>query len=225
MADKIHRNLSRLEELEQRRQDLEKTLQLVLEFPAKVSYDRLIPISKVAFCPGKIVHTNEFKVLEMGGNEKDLSALSFISYKDAAQVLQERLQLVDSMISSETGVPIASKDPSSSSYYANDAAVSKDKKLSTKSFLEPKPSAASKASSTENITAPTQHISNGQSQNSMKDRIFEIREYFDGENASSPGHELMDITEQIENLEKLSQSESFQHGPGESNPYLLVGLR
>lgn len=224
MAENIYENLSKLEQLEQKRQDLQKTLQLVQDFPSKVSYNRLIPITKVAFCHGKLVHTNEFKVAEVGGSEKDISALDFISYKDAAQILQGRLELVDSAISSETGVGFAQKTPPASSSSAG-APNSKDNKPITQtsaatiisSSMTPKPSSKLKASSVDEHV-----VSNGQSQNGVKDRIFEIREYFDDKDAASPGHELMDITEQIENLEKLSQSESFQHGPGGQNPYLQV---
>lgn len=37
----------------------EKTIQDIMNLPKKIAYDCMVPLSKVAFTPGRMVHTNE----------------------------------------------------------------------------------------------------------------------------------------------------------------------
>jgi hypothetical protein len=71
---------------------LQVTKERVTNFPNKVRYDVMVPIGKVAFCPGQLIHTNEFKVLEPSQTEVDLPAIEIISHKDTAIILESRVE-------------------------------------------------------------------------------------------------------------------------------------
>ena len=49
----------------------------------------MVPISKVAFCPGRLVHTNEITVLLGDGYFAEVSA------KTAREIVQHRLEMVE----------------------------------------------------------------------------------------------------------------------------------
>jgi prefoldin subunit 5 len=62
----------------------EKTIEDVLNLPNKLSYDCLVPLSKVAFSPGRLIHTNEFSV-QVGGES---GVRQWMSHVDAADFLR-----------------------------------------------------------------------------------------------------------------------------------------
>lgn len=163
--------MEELEDLQSRHDAIQATVEKVLTFPSKVSYDGLVPISKIAFCPGKVIHTNEFKVLGEGQSEADLSKIEFTSYTETADILKLRLAEVNDQIKALT------RNDSKSAY-----------------------------------VPPTVPLS--QSMEVDSDRVYEIREFYDGDgnimmmdtDSSQPKHELVDISEELNKLEKLSQS-------------------
>lgn len=163
--------MEELEDLQSRHDAIQATVEKVLTFPSKVSYDGLVPISKIAFCPGKVIHTNEFKVLGEGQSEADLSKIEFTSYTETADILKLRLAELNDQIKALT------RNDSKSAY-----------------------------------VPPTVPLS--QSMEVDSDRVYEIREFYDGDgnimmmdtDSSQPKHELVDISEELNKLEKLSQS-------------------
>jgi hypothetical protein len=162
-----------LEKMEDRRSKLESLIKVVHDFPSEVSYNKMVPLCKVAFCPGRIIHTNEFKVLDEKQSEKDLSKVEFISYKHTVQKLEKRLESVKNELRSMSKLEFPKDNLSS---------------------FDSLPLKVEKEVASEN-------------------RIFEIREYFDQTeadmdltqfNLQPDRHEMLDITDQIEKLEKLS---------------------
>lgn len=183
---------SKLMALESRLRNLEELRLRVLEMPCKVSYEQMIPLSKVAFCPGKLIHTNEFKVSDDADPSPNLDRLPFISHIDAADKLQERLKKLEKQIESER---VASLNPNFV-------------KASTSTSTSTSSAKASEAPANEEQTPTTAATSSEKEQTpTSKGRVFEIREYLEGdgaESANATGGEVMDITEQIEKMEKFT---------------------
>ena len=86
-----------LEDLIAKETSLQATIEKVLHFPEKVSYDVMVPLSKVAFYPARLIHTNEFQVLKPGvqpHTAADFTEMDFLSHVDAAEELRVRLRKV-----------------------------------------------------------------------------------------------------------------------------------
>lgn len=179
---------SKLMALESRLRNLEELRLRVLEMPCKVSYEQMIPLSKVAFCPGKLIHTNEFKVPDDADSSPNLDRLPFISHIDAAEKLQERLKKLEKQIESERAT---SSNPN---FVKASTSTSTAKASEAPANEEQTPTAATTSSEKEQTPK-------------SKRRVFEIREFLDGdgaESANATGGEVTDITEQIEKMEKFT---------------------
>lgn len=190
---------SKLMALESRLRNLEELRLRVLEMPCKVSYEQMIPLSKVAFCPGKLIHTNEFKVPDDDDSSPNLDRLPFISHVEAADKLQERAKKLDKRIENEK---VSNSNPNF---------VKASASASTSTSASPSSSTASKSSA---VPTGKEQSQNTAKMSSIKEeapkpkgRVFEIREYLDGDGAESANvasGEVMDITEQIEKMEKFT---------------------
>lgn len=91
-------------ELQSKSHELTETMKTILEFPKRLEYECMVPISKVAFMPGRIVHTNEILLLKEPTmtSTKPLNAEplfdpsnlekngQWFSYFDAAEILKIR---------------------------------------------------------------------------------------------------------------------------------------
>lgn len=179
-----------VEKLQARRDALQSIVEKVLTFPSKVSYDGMVPISNIAFCPGKVIHTNEFKVLGEDQTERDLSSTNFTSYCETADILKLRLEALNSKI------------------------IESFHKSKYKAELQdiPPPSAS------ELVEADSE-------------RVYEIREFYDEDGSvvmntadSQPKHELVDISEELNKLEKLTQSPMDYKGSSLVQVSLFLGL-
>jgi hypothetical protein len=90
-------NSSTVGDMTDRKEELHNLLEKIENFPSKVSYDALIPLSKVGFSYGKIIHTNEFCVLDSENREisfKDVEKLK--SHVDVIDVLRHRIRSLES---------------------------------------------------------------------------------------------------------------------------------
>ncbi|KAI8576833.1 hypothetical protein K450DRAFT_255208 [Umbelopsis ramanniana AG] len=75
------------------RDDYKQLGQLLSTLPDKTSYDIMVPIGKLAFMPGRIVHTNEVLAL-LGDNW-----FADVSAKEAAEIVARRQQVVEENLS------------------------------------------------------------------------------------------------------------------------------
>lgn len=185
---------SKLMALESRLRNLEELRLRVLEMPCKVSYEQMIPLSKVAFCPGKLIHTNEFKVPDDADSSPNFDRLPFISHIDAAEKLQERFKKLEKQIESERATSLNPNFVKAST--------------STSTLTSTSTAKASEPPANEEQTSTAATTSSRKEQTpKAKGRVFEIREFLDGdgaESANATGGELTDITEQIEKMEKFT---------------------
>ena len=78
------------EEIERKK----KTRKDILDLPKKISYDCMVPLSKVAFSPGRLVHTNEFNV-EV---DAKTGARQWMSHVEAAEFLQNEVDRINGNI-------------------------------------------------------------------------------------------------------------------------------
>ena len=99
-------------ELQSERDVLKETAQTILEFPKRLEYDCMVPMSKVAFMAGRIIHTNEFMLQgevaiensKPRGAEQQSKPSNFekngqwYSYSDAAEILKTRAAALDRQI-------------------------------------------------------------------------------------------------------------------------------
>jgi hypothetical protein len=189
---------SKLMALESRLRNLEELRLRVLEMPCKVSYEQMIPLSKVAFCPGKLIHTNEFKVPDEADSSPNLDRLPFISHIDAAEKLQGRLKKLEKQIESERATSL---NPNFVK-----ASTSTSTSTSTLTSTSTAKASVSPANEEQTPTAATKSSEKEQTPKSTR-RVFEIREFLEGdgaESANATGGEVTDITEQIEQMEKFT---------------------
>ena len=99
-------------QLQSKRDVLKETAQTILEFPKRLEYDCMVPMSKVAFMAGRIIHTNEFmlqgEVAVENSNPRGAEQQSkpsnfekngqWYSYSDAAEILKTRAAALDRQI-------------------------------------------------------------------------------------------------------------------------------
>lgn len=211
--------------MEERLQNLEALRQRILEMPSKVSYEQMIPLSKVAFCPGKLIHTNEFKIPDEHDTNPNLDKIDYISYIEAAEKLKNRINGLEQRVEEErkqsTSASIISKtehqENATKSYFPdNNTSTATDQPYTGNPIHNSKVSKKqTDSTATDNENSPKNNRS----------RVFEIREYLDDESGESANtaipvkHEVTDITEQIERMEKFT---SKPEGRIPSSSYLNV---
>lgn len=92
-------SLDFLDTLNTQRQELQETITKVLSFPQEVTRPCLVPISKVAFFPGRYIHTNEFVLdLPSEAGEVEMDKVQWKSHTQTAAVLQQRVEEITSRI-------------------------------------------------------------------------------------------------------------------------------
>ncbi|CAJ2664983.1 unnamed protein product [Trifolium pratense] len=75
--------------------DNNNIINLVRKLPEQLSHDVMVPFGKAAFFPGRLIHTNEFKVLLGEGYYADRTS------KQTVEILQRRGKSLDSQIESQ----------------------------------------------------------------------------------------------------------------------------
>jgi hypothetical protein len=179
---------------------LKSTISKIDDLPKKVSYQVMIPLSSVAFCPGELIHTNEFKVLEDKNSLNELDKLPFRSYYETIQVLKERIQRIEGAKSEQVD-----RKPLKSSM----------KKISSSS--EPTKAHSHPECNEKKRTVVINEVPQVQAPKStekasalVEDPIFEIREYEENDdsnsnngknNNSNSRFELIDVSKQLQYME------------------------
>jgi hypothetical protein len=199
--------------LQVERAKISETIATVLDFPKKLSYDCMLPLSKMAFMPAKMVHTNEFLVLpEKQGTavkdnkiDKELSLAEirqigkWHSYSESAELLMDRIASIDRRIEElkiSTNSRIGNKTaeqkvtPMKPAQSAPKIAVNQ---TDTKKDLN---SQKNRVHSVED----SEETDEVQSSTGMEG-IFEIREFIDND-GNETKHEIVNLHEEMEQIEK-----------------------
>ena len=190
--------LDELHALHDSRGQLEETIAKVRSFPEEVTRPCLVPLSRVAFLPGRFVHTNEFVVdvpeLEegdedttTGGGTVDLKDLTWTSHSQTAAVLQKRLDRVLARIRTIEDISAGKelevlREVTIPSRPPVNAPVSKAQQVPS-----------SQAQAQAQAQAQTQLATANATGNSPALPFYEIRE-FEDENGVVSSHELVDMT-------------------------------
>ena len=99
-------------ELQSKSDGLKETARTILDFPKRLEYDCMVPMSKIAFMPGRIIHTNEFMLLKDVRTKNSRPSVAeqrsspsssekngqWYSYSDAAEILKNRAAALDRQI-------------------------------------------------------------------------------------------------------------------------------
>jgi hypothetical protein len=162
----------------------------------------MIPLSSVAFCPGELIHTNEFKVLEDKNSLNELDKLPFRSYYETIQVLKERIQRIEGAKSEQVDQkPLKSsmkKISSSSSSEPTKVRTRPESNEKKRNVVINEVPQVQPPKTTEKATAVAE------------EPIFEIREYEEtndrnsnnGKNNNSNSRfELIDVSKQLQYME------------------------
>jgi prefoldin subunit 5 len=202
-----------IERLQVERVQLQSTIQRVLDFPKRIEYKCMVPVSKVGFMPGKIVHTNEFLLVPDSECSiikevspyplNDKSSAKWHSYTETAEVLMNRVADIDRDLGASkiTGSKKQMMFPSVSS--------------SDRVSKEPKVINERKNPSSCPVTAKEQiHLSSGThienedknvdvdySQQNGIEGVFEIREFIDSDGKEIK-NEIVNLQEEMNEMEK-----------------------
>lgn len=210
---------TKLQLLNEQHHKLLDLVEKVAEYPARVSYPHmLLPHSKVSFQYVKVIHTNEFKLLpeELKSFNTDkkkqaLEKVDFVSYIEAGNQLKARMNKVQTRIlnfqTGDKSSKVIDDDNSSSASPdkpSSSAAISStglDKSSNSKQFVND-----DVASGYEELTKSATLPSPATKQSVPKPQVFEIREYIT--DTGSTSNEVVDITKQLELVEKMTAEQS-----------------
>lgn len=176
------------------------SIEKINRFPTKISYDVMIPLSKIAFCQGQLIHTNEFKLLQPRENEKSLQSIPFCSYSDVIESLRKRLgdlELAD--VPSDIPRRSSLKGSLSTPKGRNDENLNKKSVQINElknDYREIPPVGSEQKTS---VFAMSQR----ETEPENSETVFEIREYLDDDKPSNR-FELVDVTKQLNYLDTLS---------------------
>ena len=207
--------------LQVERAQISETIATVLDFPKKLSYDCMLPLSKMAFMPAKMVHTNEFLVLpdKQGTAVKDkkideelsLAEIRQIgkwhSYSESAELLMDRIASIDRRIE-ELKMP-------SNSRIAKKPAERKVTQSKPDQVTQSKPAQRAPKIAVNQTDAKKDLNSRKNREHSVEDSeeadevrsstgmegIFEIREFIDYD-GNETKHEIVNLHEEMEQIEK-----------------------
>lgn len=197
--------------LQVKRSKIKETIATVLDFPKKLSYDCMLPLSKMAFMPAKMIHTNEFLVLpekqsiaakgDKIDEELSLAEIRRIgkwhSYSESAEILMDRVASIDRRID----------DLKTSGDSRN--ARSEQKKLPSKPVLSVQKIKVNQTDIRKDLnTHESQgHIfEDGEDTDNLRgsggiEGIYEIREFIDND-GNETKHEIVNLHEEMEQIEK-----------------------
>lgn len=207
--------------LKQKRDELLTTLKTVEDFPKKLDYDCMVPLTSVAFQPGKLVHTNEFYVTDDGtavdaaGIASILTTLSegkqhstrgeWKSYFDAAEILRQRVQKLDTQLpnAAPTSKRASAPAPTPTSAPAQ-ARASKPipVRASQQQAQGTNGGTPLSASVSKSVRASTASPSLMPAANATAATgVFEIREFID-DAGNVTGHEVVDLAKQMKEIQR-----------------------
>lgn len=205
-----------IDHLQVERVQLQSTIQRVLDFPKKIEYECMVPVSKVGFMPGKIVHTNEFllipdsqsSLIKEHTTKASTSPLDIMatgkwhSYTETAEVLMNRVADIDreiaaSKISSKKQMTFPSV--ASSNRVSMESNVANESKSHVSKPLKVKE--RSNLSSGNLIEEEDNDVDENYSQQNGIEGVFEIREFIDSEGKEIK-NEIVNLQEEMEEMEK-----------------------
>ena len=203
-----------LQQLQAKYRSLSQVMKKVADFPGQVRYKNvLVPETGVSFQYATLIHTNEFKILDeveeqscksIEDIQKMLQRKELLSYKQAGEKLQIRQhslvkKIVDHQKRHKLPISKFENGPSSSSLEAKvdveSTSIVKQTPRTEPTLQEPQSN-----TSTAIVTNNTKH-------SQPKPQVFEIREYI-SENGNKTGHEVVDISKQLEYMEQLAAENS-----------------
>lgn len=158
-------------------EELKSTRDKVLELPRKIRRPVMVPLSKVAFLAGDLVHTNEFCIGKAGIDDPD----AWMSHVDAAAELQARIDAIDAQL---RGASFPAPSPSLVPTHLPAPAPTQKPKPKTK----PAPTAPL-------VMAKKEH------EEETDGPVFEIREFID-EAGSLVQHQVVDLQRELEGLQR-----------------------
>lgn len=201
------------EEVERKR----NTRQNILNLPKKISYDCMVPLSKVAFTPGRMVHTNEFSV-EVNAKT---GARQWMSHVEAAEYLQEQIDRIQEDISklqhflNETNKSrISTINSEEMSFFANSDITEKNDNIrhhmmKNQEDIVPCAEDIEKTASI-GINEIIEDDDDSWSCSSGEGRGFEIREYYDKDDNILDG-QVVDLSKELADVHKASQMNAKQN--------------
>lgn len=193
------------------RSKIKETIAIVLDFPKKLSYDCMLPLSKMAFMPAKMIHTNEFLVLpekqsiaakgDKIDEELSLAEIRRIgkwhSYSESAEILMDRVASIDRRMN-ELETPTGSRN-----------AVSEQKKPPSQPALSVQKTKVNQTDIGKDLNAKKnqEHLfEDSESTDDVRgsggmEGIYEIREFIDND-GNETKHEIVNLHEEMEQIEK-----------------------
>lgn len=188
--------------MEQEREKLAELIQRIEDFPKKVDYDVMIPLTSVAFVPGKIVHTNELKKV---AKVEELETSSFQSAYEISLQLKEQMRQLENRLNEEKqktpGKSLLRASTTESKPLSEKKRVVIDESSNTTSIIQKASTLSIPSSSSSSGKGPSAAATSP----SPAEPIFEIREFVDDQDQNQ-GHELLDVTKQLQYMESLQQS-------------------
>lgn len=192
--------------LDQEKTDLYEMIDKLKSYPNKIRYPVKIPVSKVAFREGFIVHTNEIKVLEPGQTEASLPSIDFCSHFDAMEKLKKRIEEIDRNFIHMNVLNLKDDKKNSTSIQPQQAseATTKPAKGILKSTSNKSETMQSKISESESTLTTTTKKESSKA-NDVVEPFFEIREYLDEDGKVMDKTEMVDISKQLQYLQNMSE--------------------
>lgn len=182
--------------LEKCKENLQLTMKQVMDFPKKVSYNCMIPLSSVAFTPGKIVHTNEFRLAPCDNDFRISSDNTLdkklLSYLEIHEILENRTNSLNLRLSSLRNSSQLVNTSKSSMFNANSNKNIEDMKTN-KVISSTKKEKLSTASSTRiKQTSPKYE----EFEQDLNLPVLEIREFTD-ESGTILRQEVVDLKDEM----------------------------
>lgn len=195
-----------IERLQVERVQLQSTIQRVLDFPKRIDYECMVPVSKMGFMPGKIIHTNEFLLTPDSHTTKASSCPADVtsggkwhSYTETAEVLMNRVADIDRKIGASK---IISRKQTTFPSVSSSDRVSKESKVANeiKSHVSA-PVPANHLSSEKYVEKGYSDEDEINSQQNGIEGVFEIREFIDSDGKEIK-NEIVNLQEEMEEMEK-----------------------
>ena len=223
-----------IEHLQAERLQLHATIRTVLDFPKKLEYECMVPISKIGFMPGKIVHTNEFFLTtdSQGSYIKACSSKAstdsfdtqsggkWHSYSEAAEVLMNRVADIDRKLGTLkiSSIKLRTLPTTSSSHQ-----VSKELKVVGERIFPGSGTATAKKlgvlSNEKHTEEEDIDVDENYHQQNGIEGVFEIREFIDGDGKEIK-NEVVDLHAEMKEMEKKIGSLAATDDKGSAAPTL-----
>jgi hypothetical protein len=210
---KMPKTTEEIERLQVERVQLQSTIQRVLDFPKRIEYKCMVPISKVGFMPGKIIHTNEFLLVPDSESSiikdvstyplNDKSSAKWHSYTETAEVLMNRVADIDRDIGASK-ITRSKKQMMFPSVSSSDRVSKEPKVVNEKKSPSSSPVTAKEQidlSSGTHIENEDNDVDEDYSQHNGIEGVFEIREFIDSDGKEIK-NEIVNLQEEMDEMEK-----------------------